>query len=314
MQEKGKGMIYNDYQFHVPESKIVRVITDTDAKNEADDQFCVVQTMLSPKLDNRGFIGAHFGTRVPDAMERSYHELETIFDKMQFPKEGMIFHGAPHALPDKNTPVDSEGARLIIEEAMKDDPRPLFVTFLGPLTDMASALLMEPRIASRLTVIWIGGAPYPQGGSEFNMGNDVTAANVVFRSKVPVWQVPKNVYEMMAVSLAELEYRVRPCGAIGAYLCDQLNDHAHEPEPAASDFRTGETWVLGDSPAVGLILYEHRFDYEWIPAPHVQPDGCYVQDNPINRPIRVYKHVDSRLIFEDLYAKLALFHSRHPER
>ncbi len=306
-------MIYSDYQFKVPEQKMVRVITDTDAKNEADDQFAIVQTLLSPKLDNVGFIGAHFGTQCPNSMERSYHELETIFDKMQFPKENMIFHGAPHALPNKNTPVDSEGAQLIIREAMKDDPRPLYVTFLGPLTDMASALLMEPRIASRLTVIWIGGAPYPDGGSEYNMNNDIVAANVVFRSQVSMWQVPQNVYQTMNVSLAELEYRVRPCGAIGRYLCDQLDAHAHEPGPANSDFRTGESWVLGDNPSVGLILYPHRFDFDWIGAPHVQADGCYVPEMP-NRPIRVCKNVDCRLILEDMFAKLALFHQNHPER
>lgn len=300
-------MIYDRYHFHVPAAKQVRVITDTDAKNEADDQFCIVQTLLSPKLDNVGFIGAHFGTAsCADSMERSYRELELIFDKMRFDKTGMLFHGAPHALPSRHEPVDSEGARLIIREALKDDPRPLFVTFLGPLTDMASALLMEPRIADKLTVIWIGGAPYPHGGTEFNMGNDINAANVVFNSRVPVWQVPKNVYEMMAVSLAELEYRVRPCGEIGKYLCDQLDAHAQEPQAVNNSFRTGETWVLGDSPAVGLILYEHRFEFDWVAAPLVTPDGCYVPDIR-NRPIRVYRRIDSRLILEDLYAKLALF-------
>lgn len=303
-------MIYSDYKFHVPFEKQVRVITDTDAKNEADDQFAIVQTLLSPKLDNVGFIAAHYGTRHADAMERSYRELETIFDKMGFDKEGMLYHGAPHAIPDLHTPIVSEGAQLIIREAMKDDPRPLYITFLGPLTDMACALLMEPKIANRCTVIWIGGGPYPHGGIEFNQDNDIDAVNVVFRSKVPVWQVPKNVYELMAVSLAELEYRVRPCGAIGEYLCDQLDQHAWEDGPRQSDFRSGETWVLGDNPTIGLLLYEHRFEFDWVNAPLVTHDSTYVPDVR-NRPIRAYRRIDSRLILEDMYAKLALFHQRH---
>ena len=151
-------MVYDCYEFPVPQEKQVRLITDTDAKNEADDQFAVVQALLSPKMDNVGLIAAHFGIdRVADAMEASYHELETILDKMHFQKEGLLYHGAPHALPNKTTPVVSEGAELIVREAMKDDPRRLFVIFLGPLTDLASAYLMEPRIANRLTAIWIGG-------------------------------------------------------------------------------------------------------------------------------------------------------------
>ena len=190
-------MRYHDYKFDVPEEKIIRVIVDTDAKNEADDQFAVTQALLSPRFENVGFVAAHYGNkRHADSMERSYRELETIFDKMHFDKTGMIFHGAEHALPDKNTPVPSEGAELIIREAMKEDDRPLYVTFLGAITDLASAYLMEPRIKGRLTAIWIGGGAYPDGGAEFNLGNDVNAVNVVFSSGIDIWQVPKNVYEM----------------------------------------------------------------------------------------------------------------------
>jgi len=91
---------------------------------------------------------------------------------MKIEDEVRILHGAPTALPDENTPIDSEGARFIIEEAMKDDPRPLFVCNLGAVTNLASAYLMKPEIVERITVIWIGGAPYPTGGFEFNQNND----------------------------------------------------------------------------------------------------------------------------------------------
>lgn len=304
-------MRYTDYQFTVPDEKQVRVITNTDAKNEADDPFAIVQALLSPKLDNVGMIAAHFGAeRAPDGMERSYAELETIFDTMGMDKRGMLYRGAPRAMRSPSEPVDSEGARLIIREALKDDPRPLFVTFLGPLTDMASALLLEPRIASRLTVIWIGGGSYPMGGREFNLSNDIHAANVVFSSQVALWQVPRDVYCMMTVSLAELEYKVRPCGAIGAHLCDQLERHSHEPAPRQSAFRKGESWVLGDNPTVGLLLYENANDYQWRPAPAITGDMAYLP-NDANRPIRVYRSIDSRLVLEDLFAKLALFARRH---
>lgn len=300
-------MIYNRYQFTVPSEKIVRVITNTDAKNEADDQFAIVQTILSPKCDNVGFIAAHFGTdHVQNSMEQSYKELETIFSKMHIPSDGLLFKGAEKAMPNRFTPIDSEGARLIVKEAMKDDNRPLFVTFMGPLTDLASAYLIEPKIAGRLKAVWIGGGTYPEGGIEFNLGNDINAANVVFASNIEVWQVPKNVYEMMPVSLAELEYKVRPCGEIGEYLCRQLQEHSYEDIPRKSAFRTGESWVLGDNPTIGLILYEHRFEFDWVPAPQITDNMAYVHVKT-NRPIRVYKNIDSRLILEDMFCKLALF-------
>jgi hypothetical protein len=63
---------------------------------------------------------------------------------------------------------------------------------------------------------------------------------------------------------------------------------------------------LGDSPAVGLLLYDHPNHYDWIPAPEFKEDMTYIHHRN-NRPIRVYNSVDSRFILEDFYAKLAIF-------
>jgi inosine-uridine nucleoside N-ribohydrolase len=170
---------------------------------------------------------------------------------------------------------------------------------------------MEPRIENRLTAIWIGGGPYPAGGEEYNLSNDIAAANVVMKSQIPLWQVPQNVYQKVKVSLAELEYRVRPLGEIGKYLFDQLNEHANSYYGMRRGYRTGEIWFLGDSPAVGLILHDHQYDYDWVPAPEFSRDMAYIHTGK-NRAIRVYRSVDSRFILEDFYAKLALFVSRSP--
>ena len=242
-------MTCTHYNFPVPEEKMVRVITDTDLCNEADDPFAVVQALLSPKFDNVGVVAAHFGTRDPNGMQKSWQGLKDLTVLMQLTVP--VLHGAPHALPDAATPVPSEGAKLIIREAMKEDTRPLFVLLLGPLTDLASAYLQEPRIAGRLTAIWIGGAPYPVGGPEFNLGNDVNAVNVVFGSTMPVWQVPKNVYEMMPVSMAELEYRVRPREPWAATCLTSwwLTAKRRNPAPAPSARAKAGFWAITPPPA-----------------------------------------------------------------
>lgn len=299
-------MRYTDYKFHVPDNKVVRVLIDSDAKNEADDQFAIVQALLSPKFDNVGIIAAHFGKRDPEGMEKSYGEIVKILDLMDLSKDGMVYHGAPHAMKMQGEPVVSEGARKIVEEAMKDDSRPLWILNLGPLTDLASAILMKPEIVNRVSAIWIGGGRYPNGGPEFNLGNDILAVNTVFSSKMQLWQVPKNVYEMTTVSLAELEYNISDCGRIGSYLLEQLNEYAATPGAVNNSFRTGEAWTLGDSPAVGLLLYEHRFQFDWVQAPLVTQDQTYVSTG-LNRPIRVYNAIDSRLLLGDLFAKLKMF-------
>ena len=79
-----------------------------------------------------------------------------------------------------------------------------------------------------MTVVWIGGGMYPLGGQEFNLLMDINAANVLFCSRVPLWQVPMNVYKHPAVSLAELQVNVAPYGKIGHYLVQQMVDFNNE--------------------------------------------------------------------------------------
>jgi inosine-uridine nucleoside N-ribohydrolase len=300
-------MIYSKYNFSVPKEKMIRVITDTDAKNEADDQYAIVHTLLSPRFDNRAIIAAHFGEeKSKTSMEDSFREIQTLLQLMNMADEDLAVQGAFQALPDENTPIPSPGAEFIINEAMADDPKPLFITFLGPLTDIASAYLMEPRIAETVTIIWIGGGKYPIGGREYNLSNDIHAANVVFKSNIPVWQVPQDVYRRVMVSFAELESRVKPCGKIGEYLFEQLVKWSHTPYGMRSLYRTGECWCLGDSPAVGLMLNEHEFHYDLIPAPEFSSDMCYTHHTH-HPPIRVYNYIDSRFILEDFFLKIKLF-------
>lgn len=290
------------FDFQIADERKTRVIVNTDAKNEADDQFAIVHALLTPSFELHGIIPAHFGTeKTKESLKASHDETMLLLRLMGLEGAVRVADGAPRAIPDEATPVDSPGARLIIEEALKDDPRPLHVAFFGPLTDMASALLLEPRIAERnLRVIWIGGGPWPVGGREYNLSNDVHAANVVMRSKVEVWQIPSSVYRMMPVSYAELLEKVYPHGEIGKYLVEQLIEY-NAAAGTATEYRS-----LGDSPAVGVMIYPQCGAWEWRPAPEFDALMHYVHTGK-HRPIRVYQSIDSRFILEDMFAKLAQF-------
>lgn len=296
-------------RFAVPAKKQYRMIVDTDAKNEADDQFAIAHHLMTPMFDVRGVIAAHFerkrGLETPGgSMMRSYDEINLVLKLMGLTGEYPVFKGCTGPLPDEAHFVESEGARFIVQEAMRDDPMPLAVALQGAITNLASALLMEPRIADRILAVWIGGESYPQGGWEFNLSQDICAANVVFSSGVRLWQVPKNVYKLMNVSLAELQARVAPCGRIGEYLFRQMADYndAHGEEP----WPHGETWCIGDQPTVGVFLEDkERENYTLRKAPRVRPD-CTYEERPDGREIRVYHSIDARLTLEDFFAKLKL--------
>ncbi|WP_439590833.1 nucleoside hydrolase [Microbacterium sp.] len=285
-----------------------RVIIDSDVKNEADDQFAVVHALLSPSLDIRGIIPAHFGDERSDrSMLDSREELDHLLELMGIPGEVRIADGAEHRLPDEFTPVDSPGAQLIIEEARRADAGPLFIGFLGPLTDMASALLLAPDIArTDTTVIWIGGPPYGDREwrgtwPEFNLRNDIHAANVVFGSGVQLQQVPSNVYRLAAVGYAELRRRVEPCGELGRYLAQTVVDFntTHHRVPV-------ESRSLGDSPAIALMLEPWCASFRRQSPVRFTADGHCVPSE-LGNDVLVVEQIDVRYLLEDMFAKLEEF-------
>lgn len=289
------------YNFVIPEEKKARVILNTDAKNEVDDQFAIVHTLLTQSFELHGIIPAHFGK--DNSQQESYEETMLLLRMMNLEGKVRIENGAPHAMTDAQTPVGSPGARFIIEEAMKEDDRPLYIAFLGPLTDMASALLLEPKIAQRnIKVIWIGGGNWPEGGWEYNLRNDVHSANVVLQSSLELWQIPRDVYRMMPVTYSELTERVSPHGELGRYLTDNVIQFNNAGTERPTEYR-----ILGDSPAIGVILYGDCGKWAWQPAPILDSDMQYIHTGKY-RPIKVYETIDARFILEDFYAKLAQFH------
>lgn len=283
-----------------------RVIIDTDAKNEADDQYAIVHALLSPTLDVRGIVPAHFGTeRSQTSMLDSRAEVDLLLQLLGR-DDVTVANGAERAIPDESTPAPSAGADLIVAESLLASPDdPLFVTFLGPLTDMATAILTDPEIVHRdVVVVWIGGmghgADWSYPAIEFNLRNDIAAANVVFDSGITVWQVPATVYSMVSVGYAELEEKIGGTSKLADYLIEQLVEFnaAHHGEPI-------ESRSLGDSPAISLVLNPRGGVSRTVPAPRFGVDGGYLPGS--GHPVKVFETVDVRYLLEDMFAKIRRF-------
>ena len=107
-------------RFNIPIEKKPRVIINTDAKNEVDDQFAIVHAILTESFDLKGFIAAHFGDKKSaHSRQDSMDELCLLLDMMGLTGSVRLKNGADGPLPDEKTPLDSAGARLIIKEALK---------------------------------------------------------------------------------------------------------------------------------------------------------------------------------------------------
>lgn len=301
------------YEYQVPDKRKVRYIIHSDCKNEADDQFTVVHALMMEKFDVKGIIAGHFdkGNRGRFAehttANASYDEIIKLLDFMDLEGKYPVYLGANEGLKDMNTPIVTEGAKFIVEEAMKEDSRPLYIGMQGAITDLACAILMEPRICERMTCIWIGGGSYPEGGREFNLEQDIKAANVVFQSAMPVWQVPRMTYKQFATSLAELQIKVKPYGKIGRYLFEQTVEFNNQALNSDT-WPQGEAWTLGDEGCICALLQEwERSDgYEMIEAPGISEEDMSYSFGTGNRKIRVYHILDARLDLEDFFAKLQI--------
>ena len=287
--------------YDVSDFKKKRVIIDTDAACEADDPFAIAHALLCKKFEIKAIFAEHFG--VPGSMKRSYDEIMTILKAMKI--EVPVYLGEDGSLSQVEGKEISPAAAFLIEEALREDEKPLFVLCLGAITNVASAIRQCPEIIDKMTVVWIGGQSFENFTKEvreFNSGNDIEAANLVVSSGVNLWLIPNNVYGSMYIGLAEIQRRIYPCGEIGKHLFENMTNFNMTED---AWWTAGESWTLGDSPAVGVVLEPNCGQFVYREAPIFVEDTTYRFES--GRPmIRVYTSINSRFILEDMIAKLEL--------
>ncbi len=304
--------------FTVPDNRKKRVIIHSDIAAEADDPFAIVQHLLTPSEDIAGIIAANFEWKYrthaslareeKTSMEESYAVGKKLLSLMEI-DDVPLYRGAADYIADPSNLPESEGARFIIEEAHRSTDEPLFIVLQAGLTDLAIAYLLDPSIAKHITAaIWIGGASYPDGGEEANLRQDVFAAQTIFDSPVPLWQIPLDVYGGINISFAELVQKIAPCGSVGSHLRNLIFsvNQFYGQVPMRLAFPHGETWSIGDQPTVSPLLENASGqNYQLRKAPRILDDMSYA-DNPDGKEIRVYQGVDRRLLLEDFFAKLQI--------
>ena len=102
-------------------------------------------------------------------------------------------------LPDPTIPLQAQhGVDYIIDTVMAAEPGTITLCTLGPLTNIAMALIKQPAIAGRIQeIVMMGGAYFEVGNitpsAEFNIYVDPEAADVVMRSGVPITILPLDV-------------------------------------------------------------------------------------------------------------------------
>jgi purine nucleosidase len=312
-----------DQRLQLPSSP-THIVLDTDTKNEIDDQFALIYALLSPEIVVEAIHAAPFtklGYPTPaSGMEASYHEILTLLGHMSPTPRIPVYKGSRAILSDPHTPVISDAATHLIDLAMQPRTSPLYVVAIGAITNVISAILLEPQIIEQIVVVWLGAHPtywtWDVGAAvgslnhagptrEFNFNNDPIGAIALFDSGVPlVWIPCKNVAEHLRTVPAEIDHYVAGCGDIGRYL--------------ASIFNTWVTRPAASKPLWDMATIAYLVNPTWVPtikAPTPRFNPLRLRDpsaptpfdatDTTRPPCRIAIDVKRDPIFNDFFTKLA---------
>ncbi|UKS23866.1 nucleoside hydrolase [Paenibacillus sp. HWE-109] len=286
-----------------PQGKI-RMVLDTDTFNEIDDQFAVVYALKSQeRLQVEAFYAAPFfnelSTGPDDGMEKSYLELKKIAGIVPEMANIPIYRGSDKYLPGPETPVESEAARNLIERAMaSEEDDPLYVVAIGAITNVASAILMEPRIIEKIVVVWLGGhALHWPDTKEFNLFQDLHASRTVLNCGVPLVLIPcMGVASHLKTTLSEIRDYVKDKGKVGEYLYETYQNCMKE--------HYGKSRVIWDIATIAYLIESDWTPNELVHSPILSEDFRWSFDAS-RHFIRYVRYIDRDHVFEDLFHKLA---------
>jgi purine nucleosidase len=190
-----------------------RIIIDTDPGQ--DDAVAILLALGSPELEVVGItaVAGNVPLKLTEKNARKICELAgrpdikvyagAIRPLMRNLVTAEEVHGktglnGPELPEPKMKLQDEHAVDFIVRTLMEEESGSITLCPLGPLTNIALALIREPKIAPRIKEIVLMGGGFFEGGNvtpaaEFNIYVDPHAADVVLRSGVPIVMMPLDV-------------------------------------------------------------------------------------------------------------------------
>lgn len=280
----------------------VRMVLDTDTYNEIDDQFALVYSLLSPELKPEAVYAAPFHNQrssgPADGMEQSYQEILRILEKMKIKAEGFAFRGSEGFLKEDRQPFRSPAALDLVSRAKQRSwEDPLYVVAVGAITNVASAILIDPSILQNIVVVWLGGNGHDWPHQrEFNFRQDLVASRLILDSGVPLVQLPCTpVVTHFATTVPEMEHYLGGQGEIAEYLLRIFQEYRED--------HFAWSKVLWDMTAVAWMI-----NPDWLPSNLVHTpivtDQYTLSADRSRHFMRYIYFVQRDPIFRDFFLKL----------
>lgn len=196
-----------------------RIIVDTDPG--IDDAMAIFYALESPELDVVGLTTVFGNAHVTTCTTNALHLLEIAGRTdipvlegawrplaMDFRGPAAFVHGADGQgdidLPAPTTSkAPGDAVRFIVDQVMAA-PGEITLVPIGPLTNVAMAMLIEPRLGANLAgIVLMGGNVFHAGNAspaaEANIINDPEAADIVFGADCPVVVAGLDVTEQVVL-------------------------------------------------------------------------------------------------------------------
>jgi inosine-uridine nucleoside N-ribohydrolase len=202
-------------------------------------------------------------------------------------------------------PVESAAAVDLVAKALKPRNGAMYVATLGAPTNVASAILMEPKIKEKIVVVWLGGTTHEwPSAREFNLEQDIHASRTLFDSGVPLVRIPtKNVSEHLRTTLPEMERFMKGRSQICDYLFAQFVDYyANNTKGRPQPYPWSK--VIWDISTIAWLIDPRWVPSRLTPSPILNDDFTWSQ-NPARHPVRTATEIRRDEVFADLFRKLA---------
>ena len=277
----------------------INVIQDTDTYNECDDQFALAYLLKSQERFNIEAITVapyHHDNNISiiEGNEKSYNEIIKICKYLNFDTTNKVYKGSEDYLQN-NYNETTKAVEKIIEIALKNEKT--YILSIGAITNIAIAILKEPKIIDRIEIIWLGGNSLLQNkNDEFNFRQDIKAVKTIFESNAKLTIIPcKNVASNLITSIYELEHFLKGKNELCDYLCQRFyNDGVHGIQ---------ERRVIWDISVIAYMLNKSWFMSEEISCPRIREDSSYELTNN-NHKITMINYIDVNKVYTDLFNKL----------
>jgi inosine-uridine nucleoside N-ribohydrolase len=282
------------------------LVITTDCGADIDDQWAIAHASLARELKLLAIIGNF----APKPHNLASAQTTTCAQRVlqaigRGPGIG-LYRGADRSLANRAFPVRNAGVRAIIRLAKNHSPQNrLIVLGLGPVTDIASALLIEPLLADRIEVVALAFDKYPEGGDGWNVRNDVRAWQILLDSQTPITAASGTVaLKYLNLTRGETKAVMRGLGRPGKYLA---NLHAAWLARYGKEFapETGgkDHWPVWDEALIAVLLGLSQDQRR--ARPRLNPDATFAFPNRTSRAsFKWVVSIDRKRLFGHLRRQL----------